>query len=74
MKKFEIGKVYGSNANVFEIVKRTPKTVTYQEIAHYGRYNEKRYEAKRTKILDWDTREVIFIKNRTIEATEMAEI
>ena len=43
MIKFEIGKVYGTDANVYEVIKKTSKTNTYQEIAHYGRSNEKRY-------------------------------
>lgn len=41
MRKFEIGKRYGENAVVFEIIKRTAKTITYAPIYHAGRYNEK---------------------------------
>ena len=75
MIKFEVGKVYGTDANVYEVIKKTAKTITYQEIAHYGRFNEKRYEPKRTKLLDWNTREVFLANGRhTIEATEPAEI
>ena len=44
MIKFEVGKVYGTDANVYEVIKKTAKTITYQEIAHYGRFNEKRYD------------------------------
>lgn len=74
MIKFEVGKVYGTDANVYEVIKKTAKTITYQEIAHYGRSNEKRYGVKRTKLLDWDTREVFIANGRhTIEATEPAE-
>ena len=70
MIKFEVGKVYGTDANVYEVIKKTAKTITYQEIAHYGRY-----EQKRTKLLNWDTREVFLANGRhTIEATEPAEI
>lgn len=36
---------------------------------------KKRYEQKRTKLLNWDTREVFLANGRhTIEATEPAEI
>lgn len=42
MIKFEVGKVYGTDANVYEVIKKTAKTITYQEIAHYGRFNEKK--------------------------------
>lgn len=62
MIKFEIGKVYGIDANVYEVIKKTAKTITYQEIAHYGRSNEKRYEPKRAKLFNWDTREVFSCK------------
>lgn len=51
MIKFEIGKVYGTDANVYEVIKKTAKTITYQEIAHYGRSNEKRYEKKEQNFL-----------------------
>lgn len=40
MRKFEVGKRYGENAVVFEIIKRTAKTITYAPIYHAGRYNE----------------------------------
>ena len=42
MRTFEVGKRYGENAVVFEITKRTAKTVTYAAIHHAGRYNESR--------------------------------
>ena len=75
MIKFEVGKVYGTDANVYEVIKKTAKTITYQGIAHYGRFNKKRYESKRAKLLDWDTKEVFLANGRhTIEATEPAEI
>lgn len=34
MRKFEVGKRYGENAVVFEIIKRTAKTITYAPIYH----------------------------------------
>ena len=40
MRKFEVGKRYGENTVVFEIIKRTAKTITYAPIYHAGRYNE----------------------------------
>ena len=52
----------------FEIVKRTAKTVTYKAIQHAGRINERVVKEATTKIKDWETREVIFCGDRTIEA------
>lgn len=68
MRKFEVGKLYGEKAVKFEIVKRTPKTITYVEVHHVGRYNEKKSEPKTTKIHDWETREVFFDGYETVEA------
>ena len=58
MRKFETGKRYGEHAVVFEIVKRTEKTITYAAIYHAGRFNEKKREEKKVKIHEWDGREV----------------
>ena len=41
MRTFEAGKRYGEHAVVFEIVKRTAKTITYAAVQHAGRYNER---------------------------------
>lgn len=60
MRKFEVGKRYGENAVVFEIIKRTAKTITYAPIYHAGRYNESKREEKTVKIRDWGDREVFF--------------
>ena len=60
MRTFEVGKRYGEHAVVFEIVKRTAKTITYAAIHHSGRYNESRREEKKVKIQNWDGREVFF--------------
>lgn len=49
MIKFEVGKVYGTDANVYEVIKKTAKTITYQEIAHYGRSNKKKIRTKKNK-------------------------
>lgn len=68
MRTFEVGKRYGEHAVVFEIVKRTAKTITYAEIHHEGRYNESRREEKRVKIQDWGDREVFFAGSETVEA------
>lgn len=69
MRKFETGKRYGENAVVFEIVKRTEKTVTYAAIHHKGRFNEKRREEKKVKINTWGDREVfITIGGELVEA------
>lgn len=68
MRTFEIGKRYGENAVVFEITKRTAKTVTYAAIHQAGRYNESRREEKRAKVHNWDGREVFFAGSETVEA------
>ena len=58
----------GESAVVFEITKRTAKTVTYAAIHHAGRYNENRREEKRAKVHDWGSREVFFAGSETVEA------
>ena len=68
MRKFETGKRYGEHAVVFEIVKRTAKTITYAAIYHTGRTNEKTKEEKKAKIHEWDGREVFFAGSETVEA------
>ena len=68
MKKFEDGKRYYESGLTFEIVKRTARTVTYKAIQHAGRFNERVVKEATTKIRDWETREVIFCGDRTIEA------
>lgn len=65
MKKFEVGKIYeGFCGSVvkYEITKRTAKTVTYQEIYHYGRYNEYKGVEKTKRVKVWNgDKEVIFL-------------
>ncbi len=69
MRKFEVGKRYSeSNAVKFEIVKRTAKTITYVQILHAGRFNETKSEPKRTKIHNWEDREVFFTSHYQLEA------
>lgn len=68
MRKFETGKRYGEHTVVFEIVKRTAKTITYAAIYHAGRANEKKKEEKKAKIHEWDGREVFFAESETVEA------
>ena len=69
MRKFEVGKRYGENSVVFEIIKRTEKTITYAPIYHAGRYNESKREEKTVKIRDWGDREVFFTTgHETVEA------
>lgn len=46
MRKFETGKRYGEHAVVFEIIKRTAKTITYAAVYHAGKLNEKKQEEK----------------------------
>lgn len=68
MRTFEQGKRYGENAVVFEVVKRTAKTVTYVAVQHAGKSNERQSEAKTAKIRDWGDREVFFAGSETVEA------
>lgn len=68
MRIFEQGKRYGENAVVFEVVKRTAKTVTYVAVQHAGKPNERQSEAKTAKIRDWGDREVFFAGSETVEA------
>ena len=69
MRKFEVGKWYKETDSIeFEIIKRTAKFVTYVEIQHAGRFNERRCEPKRTKVFDWETREVFFASGYQMEA------
>lgn len=68
MRKFEKGKRYGENAVVFEVVKRTAKTVTYVSVQHAGKPNERRSEAKTAKLCNWDGREVFIAGSQTVEA------
>lgn len=68
MRKFEVGKRYGERAVVFEIIKRTARTITFVAIQHPGRYNEKRSEAKTSRIRDWGNREVFLTGDETVEA------
>lgn len=68
MRKFEAGKRYGEHAVIFEIVKRTAKTITYTAIYHAGKFNEEKMEEKKTKIHEWDGREVFFTGSETVEA------
>lgn len=68
MRKFEQGKRYGEKAVIYEIIKRTAKTITYAAIQHPGRYNERRSEEKTVRIKDWKDREVFFAGCETVEA------
>lgn len=68
MRKFETGKRYNSGAMVYEITKRTAKTVTFKEIDHAGRYNERITKEGRAIIKEWPEREVFIIGTATIEA------
>ena len=68
MRTFEAGKRYGENAVVFEIIKRTAKTITFSAIQHAGRFNERRSEEKTVKIRNWGDREVFYTGSETVEA------
>ena len=68
MKQFEVGKIYGEHSVKFEIVGRTNKFISFVKVQHVGRYNERKSEVKRTKIVDWETKEVFFVNGETVEA------
>ena len=68
MKKFEIGNRYYESGLTFEITGRTEKTIKFVKVQHAGRFNERKSEEKKTKIFNWDTREVFFVGDRTVEA------
>lgn len=79
MKKFEVGNYYTrfeddndvKNASiVYEVVKRTAKTITIIEIQHFGRYNESKSEPKTIKIKDraWNGSEFVTKGERLIVA------
>ncbi len=68
MRTFEVGKRYGENAVVFEIVKRTGKTITYVKVQHPDRPNERKSEEKKAKIQNWDGKEVFTAGSETVEA------
>jgi len=68
MTKFEVGKMYGEHSRKYEIVARTAKYITFVDVIHAGRYNEKRHEPTKVKIHVWDDREVIFPHDETVMA------
>lgn len=68
IRKFEIGKRYNDGAAVFEIVKRTEKTITFVMVQHAGKCNERKREAKKAKISVWEDREVFMTNCYTVEA------
>lgn len=79
MKKFEVGNYYTrfeddnnvENASiVYEVVKRTTKTITIVEIHHFGKYNESKSEPKTIKIKDreWNGSEFAVKSERLIVA------
>ena len=69
--KFEVNKRYealSGSVLTFEIIKRTAKRVTYVEIDHTGRYNERKSEPKTATIKIWSKGEV-FITSRGATVT-----
>ena len=69
--KFEVNKRYeaiSGSTLTFEIVKRAGNRVTYVEVQHAGRYNERKSEPKTAKIMNWENREV-FITARGATVT-----
>lgn len=47
MRKFEVGKRYGENAVVFEIIKRTAKTITSHQFTTQEDITKAREKKKR---------------------------
>lgn len=65
---FEVGKVYGEEAVKYEVVARTKKTVTIVEVHHFGKFNEKRKNERKVKVVTWDDTEVLVFGDKTIMA------
>ncbi len=64
MKKFEVGKRYYKDTGdclPCEIISRTARTITYADIDHEGRYNERRKGQKQVKIRTWTNGEEWFL-------------
>lgn len=68
MRTFEVGKRYGEQSVVFEIAKRTAKTITFVAVHHAGRFNETKKEEKKARICNWRDREVFMVGSQTVEA------
>ena len=69
MRKFEVGKRYKETDSIeFEIIKRTAKFVTYVEIQHAGRFNERRCEPKEQKFLIGKQEKYSFASGYQMEA------
>ncbi|MGI5955754.1 MAG: hypothetical protein ACOYBA_02350 [Coprococcus sp.] len=68
MKTFEVGKKYYESGLTYEITGRTAKTVKYVAIQHAGKFNERRNEERRAKVLEWTNGEAFIDGSRTIEA------
>lgn len=69
--KFETGKRYEAMSGSvlpFEIIKRTAKRITYVEVQHAGRYNERKSEPRTVAIKDWQKGEVFITPNGAIIA------
>ena len=72
--KFEVGKRYealSGSVLLFEIVARTAKRITYVEVDHAGRYNERKGEPKTAAIKNWAKGEVFITpRGATVAAFE----
>ena len=68
MRTFEVGQRYGEQSVVFEVVKRTAKTITFVPVHHAGKFNETKKEEKKTRICNWGDREVFITGSQTVEA------
>ena len=73
MIKFEVGKIYKDKSVVFEVVKRTAKTVTIVQFHHFEKWNEKRSTTEeKKKVANYlhDNIEVLSSYGHDIEANQ----
>ena len=69
---FEIGNRYaedGSDWKQYEIISRQGNSITYVQILHTERYNEKKSETKKATVKQWPKGEVFITSyDRTVTA------
>ena len=63
MIRFEVSKLYGEKAVKYLITARTSKTVTFVEVQHAGRENERHSEPKKAKLQEWGASEAFYTKH-----------
>lgn len=68
MAKFEINKRYYQDGLTYEIIKKTAKRITFKAIQHAGRFNERICKTKTVSLQMWESGDVFFDGDNTIEA------